>query len=151
MLDPAATVIQEGTKENMNRRSALALGLAATSAVVMTKSAAAQPYAATEGKELSAGVRQVDLGKRQSMVPGYKNVSMRDIVFQANSKISNPSMENDMVCHCAEGELRIKQGPGMEFMVKKGDVWSCNKGLPEDTENIGSGVSIMRVIDLLTT
>ena len=49
--------------------------------------------------------------------------------------------------HCAEGELRIKQGPGMEFVAKKGDVWSCNKGLPEDTENIGTGVSIMRVID----
>jgi hypothetical protein len=39
----------------------------------------------------------------------------------------------------------------MEFVAKKGDVWSCNKALPEDTENIGSGVSIMRVIDLLTT
>jgi len=137
--------------ENMNRRSALALGLAATSAVVITESAAAQPYAATEGKEIAPGARQVDLGKRQSMVPGYKTVSMRDIVIQPNAKVSNPSMENDMVCHCAEGELRIKQGPGMEFVAKKGDVWSCNKGLPEDTENIGSGTSIMRVIDLLTT
>lgn len=56
-------------------------------------------------------------------------------------------MANDMVCHCAEGELRIKQAPGTEFVAKKGDVWSCNKGLPEETENIGSGVSIMRVID----
>src|SRR5437868_4226025 len=82
-----------------------------------------------------------------SMIPAYKTVSMRDIVFQAKAKTSNPGMNNDMVCHCAEGELRIKQGPGMEFVAKKGDVWSCNKGLPEDTENIGSGVSIMRVID----
>ena len=56
-------------------------------------------------------------------------------------------MANDMVCHCAEDELRIKQAPGTEFVAKKGDVWSCNKGLPEETENIGSGVSIMRVID----
>jgi hypothetical protein len=85
------------------------------------------------------------------MVPAYKTVSMRDIVYQPNAKTSNPSMTNDMVCHCAEGEFRIKQGPGTEFVAKKGDVWSCNKGLPEDTENIGSGVSIMRVIDLLTT
>jgi quercetin dioxygenase-like cupin family protein len=138
-------------RRDMNRRSALALGLAATSAVVITESATAQPYAATEGKEIAPGVRQVDLGKRQSMVPAYKTVSMRDIVFQPKAKASNPSMANDMVCHCAEGELRIKQGPGMEFVAKKGDVWSCNKGLPEDTENLGSGVSIMRVIDLLTT
>jgi len=26
-------------------------------------------------------------------------------------------------------------------------VWSCNKGLPEDTENVSRGVSIMRVVD----
>ena len=137
--------------ENMNRRSALALGLAATSAAVITESATAQPYGATEGKEIAPGVRQVDLGKRQSMVPGYKTVSMRDLVYQPQAKTLNPSMANDMVCHCAEGELRIKQGPGMEFVAKKGYVWSCNKGLPEDTENVGSGTSIMRVIDLLTT
>jgi hypothetical protein len=92
-------------------------------------------------------VRQVDLGKRSSMIPAYKTVSMRDMVYQPKAKTSNPAMTNDMLCHCAEGELRIKQGPTMEFVAKKGDVWSCNKGLPEDTENIGSGVSIMRVID----
>jgi quercetin dioxygenase-like cupin family protein len=133
--------------EDMTRRSALALGLAATSAAVVTGNAIAQPYAATEGKEIAPGVRQVDLGKRPSMIPPYKTVSMRDVVYQPKAKTSNPGMTNDMVCHCAEGELQIKQGPGMEFVAKKGDVWSCNKGLPEDTENIGSSVSIMRVID----
>ena len=137
--------------ENFNRRSALAFGLAATSAVVMTESAVAQPYGANEGKETAPGVRTVQLGKRTSMVPNYKTVSMRDVVYQPKAKSMNPAMGNDMVCHCAEGELRIKQGPGMEFTVKKGDVWSCNKGLPEDGENIGSGVAIMRVIDLLPT
>jgi quercetin dioxygenase-like cupin family protein len=137
--------------KDLNRRAALALGLAATSAVVTTESATAQPYPATEGKEIAPGVRVVDLGKRASMVPGYKTVSMRDVVYQPKAKSTNPAMANDMVCHCAEGELRIKQGPGMEFAVKKGDVWSCNKGLPEDGENIGSGIAIMRVIDLLPT
>lgn len=133
--------------EAMNRRSALVLGLAATSAAFAIENATAQPYAVTEGKEIAPGVRQVDLGKRPSMIPPYKTVSMRDVVYQPKAKTSNPGMTNDMVCHCAEGELRITQGPGMEFVAKKGDVWSCNKGLPEDTENIGNGVSIMRVID----
>jgi len=45
------------------------------------------------------------------------------------------------------GELRVKQGSGPEFIAKKGDVWSCNKGLAEADENIGKGVAIMRVID----
>ena len=132
--------------KKVDRRSALALGLVAASAAVV-KPAAAQPYAADAGKEVAPGVRQVDLGKRPSMIPAYKTVSMRDMVYQPKSKTSNPAMTNDMVCLCSEGELRIKQGPGMEFVAKKGDVWSCNKGLPEDTENIGSGISIMRVID----
>lgn len=136
--------------KDMNRRSALTLGLAATSAAVVTASAVAQPYAADQGKELAPGVRRVDLGTRESMVPGYRTVALRDVVYQPGAKSTNPSMANDMVCHCAEGALRIKQGPGMEFAVKKGDVWSCRKGQPEDGENIGSGVAIMRVIDLLT-
>jgi hypothetical protein len=39
----------------------------------------------------------------------------------------------------------------MEFVAKMGDVWSCNKGLTEETENIGTGVAIMRIINLLPT
>ena len=136
---------------DMNRRSALTLGLAATASAFVSDGASAQPYPPTQGKEIAPGVRVVDLGKRASMVPNYKTVSMRDVVYQAAAKSTNPSMGNDMVCHCAEGELRIKQGPGMEFVAKKGDVWSCSKGSPEDGENVGSGVAIMRVIDLLPT
>ena len=135
----------------IDRRSTLALGIAASSAAVITRRAAAQPYGANEGREIAPGVRVVELSKRDSMVPGYKSVSMRDIVYQPKAKSSNPSMPNDMVCHCPEGELRVKQGNGHEFTVKKGDVWSCNKGLGEDLENIGAGVAIMRVIDLLPT
>jgi hypothetical protein len=37
----------------------------------------------------------------------------------------------------------------MRFAVKKGDVWSCRVGLPENTKNTGDTVAIMRVIDLL--
>jgi len=137
--------------KDVDRRSALAFGLAATSAVVLAESAMAQPYAPSEGTEIAPGVRRVDLGKRESMIPTYKTVSMRDVVYQPKSKSANPSMANDMVCHCLEGELRVNQGPGKDFTVKKGDVWSCNKGLPENNENAGSGVAIMRVIDLLPT
>jgi hypothetical protein len=136
---------------DIDRRSALAFGFAATSAVVMSEGAMAQPYAPSQGTEIAPGVRRVDLGKRDSMIPAYKTVSMRDVVYQPNSKSMNMGMANDMVCHCLEGELRVNQGPGKDFTVKKGDVWSCNKGLPENDENVGSGVAIMRVIDLLPT
>jgi hypothetical protein len=138
--------------EPIDRRSALALGLAATSAALVSRDAAAQQPAATAGKEVAPGVRQVEHGKRASMIPAYKSVSMVDFVYQPKAKLaSGVPMANDMVCHCPEGEIRVKQTPGGEFVVKTGDVWSCNKGLLEETENIGPGVAIMRVINLLPT
>ena len=78
----------------------------------MTESAMAQPYAPNQGTEIAPGVRRVDLGTRESMIPAYKTVSMRDVVYQPNSKSMNPGMANDMVCHCLEGELRGQPRPG---------------------------------------
>jgi hypothetical protein len=135
----------------INRRSALALGLAATSSALVSRDAAAQQPAATAGKEVAPGVQHVDRGKRPSMIPAYKTVSLVDIIYQPKAKLATGvPMANDMVCHCPEGELRVKQ-PGMEFVAKTGDVWSCNKGITEETENIGTGVAIMRIINLLPT
>lgn len=138
--------------ERIDRRSALALGLAATSAALISQDAVAQQPAATAGKELAPGVRRVEHGKRASMIPGYKTVSLADITYQPKAKLaSGVPMANDMVCHCPQGELRVKQTPGGEFVAKAGDVWSCNKGLLEETENIGTGIAIMRIINLLPT
>src|SRR5436309_10397422 len=78
------TRTKEVSMNKMNRRSALALSLVVPSAVVVTKSVTAQPYALTEGREIAPGVRQVDLTKRESMIPSYKTVSMRDVVYQPN-------------------------------------------------------------------
>jgi hypothetical protein len=39
-----------------------------------------------------------------------------------------------------------------QFTVKKGDVWTCAKGITsEGTQNKSDAVAIMRFIDLLTT
>ena len=133
----------------MNRRSALTLALAAASAVAASEKAIAQRSTTSAGKEIAPGVKQVDLGKGASMLPAYKSVAMHDFVYQPKAKTVNPSMISDMVCHCAQGSLRVKPGDGAEFVAKPGDVWSCNKGQPETVENIARGVSIMRVINLL--
>ena len=126
----------------VNRRSALSVGLAAMAAFVAAASAYAQ-------RQLPPGISLQAWGKRESMIPGYKTVSMRDLVYQPGAKTSNPSMPNDMVCHVPEGELRVKQSDGMEFVAKKGDVWTCKKGIGEDLENVGSTVAIIRIVDLL--
>ena len=138
--------------EDLNRRSALAFGVATVATVpafLLPTVAAAQRYRPDEGREIAPGVRRVDLTKRASEIPAYATVSMRDIVYQPGAKSDNPTMANDMVCHCLEGELQVSQGPGKQFVAKTGDVWSCMKGMPEANENKGSTIAIMRVIDLI--
>jgi quercetin dioxygenase-like cupin family protein len=134
----------------MGRRSALTLGLvaAATPALGLSRSAAAETYGPDEGTELLPGVRQVDLSEREAVIPGYETVSMRDIVFEPGAAIPAGPMENDMVCHITEGELRVVLD-GQEFTARKGDVWTCAIGVEEGTENTGDTVAIMRVTDLL--
>ena len=132
----------------MDRRSMLGVGVFA-STLVFPAMAKAQTYGPTEGKELAPGVRQVDLGERETMLPGYKKIRMRDIVIAAGAKTPEREMMNDMLCHMTEGELAVVQNR-KEFTVKKGEVWSCAKGLDtEGTQNKGNAVAIMRIIDLL--
>lgn len=133
--------------EHLNRRHAL-LSLAVASTFVPVSRAAAQPYGPTEGRETAPGVQRVDLTKRETMISPYKMVSMRDTVYQPGATTSGNTMPNDMVCHMLEGELTVNLGSG-DNLFKKGDVWSCAKGMPEHSKNTGSTVAIMRVIDLL--
>ena len=130
---------------DIDRRSMLSLGVAASTLVIPTMASAQAPA----GKELAPGVRQVDLGERPSSIPAYKTVRMRDIVISPGASTPENDMMNDMVCHLTEGELAVVQNK-KEFTVKKGDVWSCAKGLnTEGTKNKSNAVAIMRIIDLL--
>jgi quercetin dioxygenase-like cupin family protein len=136
---------------DIDRRSALAIGIAGLSGLVLPEQAAAQTYGPNEGKELTQGVRQVDLGERESLIPAYKKVHLRDIVLQPGAKTPDNAMMNDMLCHMTEGELAVVQND-KQFTVKKGDVWTCAKGIStEGTQNKNNAIAIMRIIDLLTT
>ena len=136
---------------DIDRRSALAIGFAGLSGLVLPEQAAAQTYGPNEGKELTQGVRQIDLGERESLIPAYKKVRLRDIVLQPGAKTPDNAMMNDMLCHMTEGELAVVQND-KQFTVKKGDVWTCAKGITtEGTQNKSNAVAIMRIIDLLTT
>jgi len=135
--------------EQIDRRSALAFGLAGISGLVISEQAAAQTYGSSDGKEVGPGVRQVDLGERESVIPAYGKVRLRDIVLQPGAKTPDNMMMNDMLCHMTEGELAVVQN-AKSFTVKKGDVWTCAKGITtEGTQNKGSTVAIMRIIDLM--
>src|SRR5260370_34438458 len=90
----------------VDRRSALAIGLAAASAA-MVKPAAAQT---TDYKDttVASGVVNRVYGEGTSIIHGFKTVSLRDIIIQPGAKTpQNQVMMNAMVCHITEGELRV--------------------------------------------
>lgn len=135
---------------NVSRRSALALAAGATVLAAGAGSSvlAQGPALNAPAGNLPKGVSRKALGKHASMLPGYKNVEMVDLVYEPGAKTDNASMPNDMVCHVPQGELRVKKSDG-EFTAKTGDVWTCKKGESEGIENSSNGVAIMRVIQLL--
>ena len=136
--------------KKVDRRSALAIGLAAASAAVI-KPAAAQAPDALVGKDTSPwpGVVVRAYGESPSMIPGFKTVSMRDFIMQPGSR-GNPAgdpMPNAMVCHILEGEMRLEQD-GKTFTGKKNFAWTCNTGTKEIAFNDSQAVAIMRITDL---
>jgi hypothetical protein len=134
--------------QKVNRRSAMALGLAAASAA-MVKLAASQTTDIV-GKEATPwpGVVVRVYSETPAIIPGFKNVQLRDIIMQPGSKTMGPPMENAMVCHITEGELRIEQD-GKTFTAKKNFVWTCNKNTKEQASNVRRVVAIMRITDLM--
>jgi hypothetical protein len=132
--------------QKVNRRSAVALGLAAASAAVV-KPAAAQTTGHKDATPWPGVVVRAYDGETPSLIPGFKTVSMRDVIMQPGSKTMGPPMENAMICHITEGELRIEQD-GKTFTAKKDFVWTCNKDTKEQTFNDGRVVAIMRITDL---
>ena len=90
--------------QKLDRRLALKIGVAAASAAVVSP-AAAQTTDAPAGKDTSPwpGVVVRSYGESPSIIPGFKTVSMRDIIMQPGSKTMGPPMPNAMVCHILEG------------------------------------------------
>jgi hypothetical protein len=133
--------------DKLTRRSALTVGLIAASAAVV-KPAAAQPMDAGKETTVAPGVVQRVYGEGPAIIPGFKTVSMRDIIMQPGSKTAGNPMKNAMVCHITEGELRIVQ-EGKTFTAKKNQVWTCDKGTTEQAFNDGKLVGVMRITDLM--
>ena len=130
----------------VDRRSALAIGLAAAS-VAVVKPTAAQTTGYKDTTPWPGVVVRAYDGETPSMIPSFKTVSMRDLILQPGSKTMGPPMENAMVCHITEGELQVEQ-EGKTFTAKKNFVWTCNKETKEQASNMANVVAIMRITDL---
>jgi hypothetical protein len=139
------------TKEDfmtLDRRSALAIGLAAASTAVVKPAASQGMDAGVKETSPWPGVVVRSYGETPAIIPGFKTVSLRDVVMQPGSKTAGPPMPNAMVCHITEGELRIEQD-GKTFTAKKNFVLTCNKDTKEQAFNDGNVVGVMRITDLM--
>lgn len=130
----------------IDRRSAIGIGLAAASAAMLRPVAAQTTGYKDETPWPGVVVRTYD-AETPSLIPGFKTVSMRDVIMQPGSKTMGPPMMNAMICHITEGEMRLDQD-GKIFTAKKNFVWTCNKDTKEQAYNDGSVVAIMRITDL---
>ncbi len=136
--------------EDVNRRMALAAGLAAAAAplFVSRASAAIKENGPNDGKELMPGIRMVELGTGNSDLPAYKSIMMVDIVFQPGAVFPETNMDNDMVCYIAAGEFQIKKAD-KEFTLKEGEMYTCAKGKTDGATNTSSVVGIHRIAMLI--
>ena len=143
--------------EEINRRSALTIGLATAAAMPLfalaTPAGAAEivpTYGPNDGKEIAPGVRLVEVGKWGSDMTGIKSVLVLDVVFQPGAADKESVMDNDMVCFITSGEFTIKKtNPDKEFNVKKGEYYTCGKGKTDHATNISKEVGIHRITILI--
>ena len=132
---------------DIDRRAALALGLAAASSLVVGPSEIALAAVGEETK-VAEGVTVKVLGEGMSMLPGYAKVRLRDLTVQPGATVAPSEMKNAMACHITEGELEVDQD-GKAFAAKKNHVWTCKIGTKEGVSNKGRSAAVMRIIDLL--
>ena len=141
--------------EEINRRSAMALGLATAAATPLfalaTPAGAAEivpTYGPNDGEEIAPGVRLVEVGTWDSDMTGIKSVLVLDAVFQPGAADKESVMDNDMICFITAGEFTIKKAD-KEFNVKKGEYYTCGKGKTDHATNISKEVGIHRITILI--
>ena len=141
--------------EDLNRRSAMALGLtvaAATPLVALATPAGAAEivpaYGPNDGEEIDPGIRMVEVGTWDSDMTGIKSVQVIDIVYQPGAADTESAMDNDMICFITAGEFTVKKAD-KEFMVKKGEYYTCGKGKTDKATNISKEVGIHRITILI--
>ena len=148
--------------EDINRRSALTLGLAAAVATplftVATPALAGvggvPDYGPNDGKDIGSGRRLVEVGEVESQIDAYKTVKIIDIVYQpgAGDPVPAPDdkgMDVDMVCHIMAGEFTIQKKGIPAYTVKQGFLYTCGKGKTDQATNISNVVGIHRIALLI--
>ena len=143
--------------EEVSRRSALTLGVAAAAGTPLLAfatpagAAAAPTYGPNDGTDIGAGRRMVDVGVQESQITAYKSVKIIDIVYPvgAADPDDDPVMDMDMICHVIAGEFTIKKTGLDPYTVKDGEIYTCGIGKKDKATNISNVVGIHRIALLI--
>lgn len=138
--------------EDIDRRSAMALGLtvaAATPFVALATPAVAAMYGPEDGEEVMPGIRQVKLGEFPATFGGYAKAVVSDYIYAPGVVEPSSAMPNDMICQIVEGELLTTLRGEEPSTSKVGRLWTCAKDALEANTNETDAIAVMRVIDLL--
>jgi hypothetical protein len=147
---------EEEAMEDINRRSAMALGLTAaavTPLFAFTGPALAAPpnYGPNDGQDIGHGLRMVEIGDVESQIDAYKSIKIVDIIYPVGAADGDddPVMDMDMVCHIIAGEFKIEK-PGLApYVVKDGMLYTCGKGKKDKATNISNVQGIHRIAMLM--
>ena len=131
--------------DKIDRRTAL---LAAGTTAIALAARVHEADAQGQSPQPAEAVERKTYGDNESMIPGYKRVSLVDVIVQPGKSNGPNRMNNPMICHILEGELEVTQNTG-SFTAKKNHVWTCNTGMTEGVANKGTSVAIMRIANLL--
>jgi hypothetical protein len=130
----------------LDRRTALALGLTGASALLLNTASNAL---AEEVKEVAPGVQLRVLKEMPADIPGFGKVRWRELTWQPGAKFGPNTMNNPMICEITGGPLEQYIEGQAPTTLQPGDTYICHVGMVETDENKGAVPSIMRIIDLL--
>jgi hypothetical protein len=132
---------------NVDRRTALVVGLAGASALLVRTP---QEAMAADATEIAPGVTLKVIKQMPSDIPGFPKIKWREITWQPGAKFGPTTMTNAMICEIAGGTLeQTTEGMGTKTL-QPGDTYLCHIGMVETDVNNGATPTQMRVIDLLT-
>jgi hypothetical protein len=143
IVEPSLAQVQQ---MEIDRRTALTLGVTATAALLLstTRNASAE-----DAKEVAPGVHLRVLKEIPANIPGFGKVRWREITWQPGSKFGPNTMKNAMICEITGGPLEQNIEGQPPTTLQPGDTYVCHIGMVETDQNNGTVPSTMRVIDLL--
>ena len=140
---------REETNRELDRRSALLLGIGGAATLFGTSSFAFADDVKAE--ELAPGVtlkifKEVD---PMGPVPGYKKARLMEITWQPGAKLADPNPSKTVdLCEIQNAPLYIENVGREPYTLQPGDFYFCPVGDVQTQTNKSDKPSIMRIVEL---